>query len=55
MSRILALGDIHGCLTAMQTVLKAANLRDDDLLIGLGDYVDRGPDTASVLDWIIDR
>jgi serine/threonine protein phosphatase 1 len=55
MSRILALGDIHGCLTAMQTVLKAAKLSDDDLLIGLGDYVDRGPDTASVLDWIIDR
>lgn len=28
---------------------------DDDLLVTLGDYVDRGPNTCGVLDWLIAR
>lgn len=53
--RVLAIGDIHGCLTALLTLAAAVPFRDDDQLIGLGDYVDRGPDSAGVLDWIIER
>lgn len=53
--RHLAIGDIHGCYTALQTVCEAAGLSSDDLLITVGDYVDRGPASREVLDWLIER
>lgn len=53
--RTLALGDIHGCYRALQGVLEAAQVTDEDRLITLGDYVDRGPDSRAVLDWLIAR
>jgi len=55
MTRTFAIGDIHGCLTALQTLMNFVPLRDDDTLITLGDYVDRGPDSKGVLDWLIER
>lgn len=54
-SRILAIGDIHGCLTALTALASFVPFRDNDLLVTLGDYVDRGPDTRGVLDWLIAR
>src|SRR5947207_1752869 len=48
--RTLAVGDIHGCARALDVVLQAAAPGPDDLLITLGDYVDRGPDSRGVLD-----
>ncbi len=53
MPRTLAVGDIHGCLTAFNTLLEFVDLRADDRLITLGDYVDRGPDSKGVLDRLI--
>jgi serine/threonine protein phosphatase 1 len=52
--RILAIGDIHGCLTAFNTLLDAVSPQPDDQIIALGDYVDRGPDSRGVLDRLID-
>jgi serine/threonine protein phosphatase 1 len=52
--RLLAIGDIHGTLHALDTLLGAVDLQSDDLLITLGDYVDRGPDTRGVLDRLIE-
>jgi serine/threonine protein phosphatase 1 len=52
--RILAIGDIHGCLTALDTLLDWVAPAADDLLITLGDYVDRGPDSRGVLDRLIE-
>jgi serine/threonine protein phosphatase 1 len=51
--RILAIGDIHGCLTALDALLDRVAPAPDDLLITLGDYVDRGPDSSGVLDRVI--
>ncbi|MBX7106366.1 MAG: serine/threonine protein phosphatase [Gemmataceae bacterium] len=51
--RLFALGDVHGCLTALEAVLRAADLQPDDRVIGLGDYVDRGPSSRGVLDFLI--
>src|SRR4051794_4584430 len=48
--RTLAIGDIHGCLQALCTLLDAVGLNPDDRVITLGDYVDRGPDSKGVLD-----
>lgn len=54
--RVYAIGDIHGC-GAQLTALHAAIVRDlhrrpvaDPVLVHLGDYVDRGPDIAGVME-----
>ena len=51
--RLLAIGDIHGCLRAFTTLLDAVALQPDDRIITLGDYVDRGPDSRGVLNHLI--
>ncbi len=48
-SRTLAIGDIHGCLDHLDALLAAIDLKPSDHLILLGDYIDRGPDSAGVL------
>jgi serine/threonine protein phosphatase 1 len=52
-SRHLAIGDIHGCITALRTLLDFVGLRPDDTIVTLGDYVDRGPDSAGVIDYVM--
>lgn len=51
--RILAIGDIHGCSTALDALLEAIQLQPDDKIITLGDYIDKGPDSKGVLDRLI--
>ncbi len=51
--RTLAIGDIHGCLTAFDTLLAAVDLQPDDTLVALGDYIDRGPDSRGVIERLI--
>lgn len=51
--RVLAIGDIHGCSLALDHLLTAVGLRSNDLIITLGDYVDRGPDSAGVINRLI--
>jgi serine/threonine protein phosphatase 1 len=53
--RCLALGDIHGCFEALRTLETAVPFGGDDLIVALGDYVDRGPNSCAVLDWLIAR
>ena len=50
MSRIIAIGDIHGCAIALQTLLDEIKPTQDDTIVPLGDYVDRGMDSAGVLE-----
>lgn len=52
--RTLVIGDIHGCLRAFDSLLKEVEPRQDDLIVTLGDYVDRGPDVRGVLDRLVD-
>jgi serine/threonine protein phosphatase 1 len=54
-SRVLAIGDVHGCVTALRTLDKHVPWRPTDTLVMLGDYVDRGPQSAAVVQWVIDR
>ena len=51
--RTLAIGDIHGCLDALNLLLQRVDLRAEDRVIALGDYVDRGPDSRGVMDKLI--
>ena len=52
--RLIAIGDIHGCLAALESLLAAINPQPDDTIVALGDYVDRGPDSKGVIDCLID-
>jgi serine/threonine protein phosphatase 1 len=51
--RILAIGDIHGCSRALDLVLAAIDPRPEDRVVTLGDYVDRGVDSAGVLEALL--
>jgi len=51
---ILAIGDIHGCDTALKTMLDTVQPTTDDTIITLGDYVDRGPDSKAVIQILLD-
>ncbi len=51
--RTLVIGDIHGYALALDLLLEAAGFGSDDLLITLGDYIDRGPSSKAVLDRLI--
>jgi serine/threonine protein phosphatase 1 len=51
--RLLAIGDIHGCLTALDTLLEEVRPGREDVLVTLGDYVDRGPNSKGVLDRLV--
>ena len=53
MPRTLAIGDIHGCSTALAALLKAINPQPSDTIITLGDYVNRGHDSKGVLDQLL--
>ena len=55
---IFAIGDIHGCLSQLTTLHKKILTHDkfdvkNDLLIYLGDYIDRGNNTKGVIDQIL--
>jgi len=51
--RTIAIGDIHGHAAAFSAILDAIQLRAEDTLVLLGDYVDRGPDSKDVLEQVI--
>lgn len=53
-SRTLAIGDIHGCDTALVELLHALNVTPDDTLIVLGDVIDRGPNSKRCIDILLD-
>lgn len=53
MTRHLAIGDIHGCIRALTSLVDLVELRPDDTIVTLGDYVDRGPDSRAVVDFVI--
>ncbi len=53
-ARHLAIGDIHGCINALTNLVEFVGFRHDDTIVTLGDYVDRGPDSRAVLDFLIE-
>ena len=54
-NRLYAIGDIHGRLDLLEQIIELIN-RDikshpgEAVIVTLGDYVDRGPDSSGVLD-----
>ncbi|MDB5562250.1 MAG: serine/threonine protein phosphatase [Hyphomicrobiales bacterium] len=55
---IYAIGDIHGCLAELRAMERlivddANSIAGDKWLVTLGDYIDRGPQSAAVLDHLL--
>jgi serine/threonine protein phosphatase 1 len=51
--RTIAIGDIHGCSLALDAILEAIRPRHEDVIVTLGDYINRGPDSRGVIDRLI--
>ncbi|WP_372755359.1 metallophosphoesterase family protein [Mariniflexile sp.] len=51
--RTLVVGDIHGGLRALVQVLNKVEVKDEDTLIFVGDYVDGWSEAAQVIDFLI--
>lgn len=57
--RVYAIGDVHGCLERLVAMheLIAEDMAERPAaaatLIHLGDYIDRGPESAQVVDWLL--
>jgi serine/threonine protein phosphatase 1 len=57
MEKIFAIGDIHGCLFKLEKLISLLGNtidRDNDTLLFIGDYIDRGPDPKGVVDFVLD-
>ena len=52
-ARLFAIGDIHGCRTALDALLDAIRPTPADTIVTLGDYIDRGPDSCGVIQRLI--
>lgn len=55
--KLYAVGDIHGCFAELQELMYLVFLdigSDQAKVVFLGDYVDRGPDSAKVVDYLND-
>lgn len=55
--RIFACGDIHGCSSELEVLLShlesEQGLGADDLLVFIGDYIDRGPGSRDVIERLL--
>jgi serine/threonine protein phosphatase 1 len=52
--RIFAIGDIHGCFDKLCSLMVRITFdRRKDTLIFLGDYIDRGPQSMEVIDYLL--
>ncbi len=55
MNRDIIIGDVHGCFDELHALLEAAHVTDEDRVISVGDFVDRGPDSVRVWEFLRDR
>ena len=51
--RVIAIGDIHGCATALRVLIEAIEPQAGDTIIPLGDVVDYGPDSRDVIEQLM--
>jgi len=49
--KTIIIGDIHGCHSELMELCDRAAITDGDLVVSVGDLVDRGPDPGAVIDF----
>ena len=54
MNKIFAIGDIHGCLGKLKDLMSRIDIdRQNNTLIFIGDYIDRGRFSKEVIDYVL--
>lgn len=53
MKRLLAIGDIHGYLEKLEKLIDQIQPTLEDQVVFLGDYIDRGPNSKDVIEYLI--
>ncbi|MBR0261257.1 MAG: serine/threonine protein phosphatase [Selenomonadaceae bacterium] len=53
--KIFVVADIHGCFDKLMSLWKKLEVTDNDLVIFLGDYIDRGAQVAETIKWILEQ
>ena len=51
-ARHILIGDVHGCLTELQALIRRLAPQPQDTFIFLGDLIDKGPDSPGVVRWV---
>ena len=51
-NRVWVVGDVHGHLATLRALMHRLNLGEEDRVVLLGDMIDRGPDSAGVIEYI---
>lgn len=48
------MGDVHGCLRPLRKLIDKISPTEADRIVFLGDYIDRGPDSKGVIEYLLD-
>ena len=53
--KIFAVGDIHGCYDKLVALMRVLpwNSENGELLLFIGDYIDRGPNSREVVEFLV--
>ena len=51
---LIAIGDVHGCARSLEALIDRLEPSEDDHLVFVGDYVDRGPDSRGVINLLFE-
>jgi hypothetical protein len=54
-SRTIVVGDIHGCFDEFAELIRLVGFNDNDVLVSVGDMLDRGPKSWQVCQFFRDR
>jgi serine/threonine protein phosphatase 1 len=54
MAQLFVVGDIHGCATELEALLRALPVARGDTIVFVGDYIDRGPASAEAVRLVLD-
>ena len=54
MSNLYAIGDIHGQRGMLEILFEKVPFQEDDEIIFIGDYIDRGPDSRGVVETVLE-
>lgn len=52
-NQLVAIGDIHGCSQSLKALWEKLEPFSDASFIFIGDYIDRGPDSKGVVDFLL--
>ncbi len=52
--RVFAIGDVHGCYEELETLVGQLPVSEDSMVVFLGDYIDRGPNSRRVVETILE-